>query len=78
MDDRYVELESVEGRHVADLLMSYLEAHGIPAQISQESFGSTMGLVVAPLGSAKVMVPESRLEEAQALLEAYYEGDRES
>jgi len=34
MEDRYVELESVDGHHVADLLKSYLESHGIAVEIS--------------------------------------------
>jgi hypothetical protein len=73
MDDRYVELDSLEGHHLADLLKSYLEANGIPAQISQESYGATVGLTVGALGAAKVLVPESRLEEARRLLTEYYE-----
>jgi hypothetical protein len=48
-----VELESVDGHHVADLLKSYLESHGIAVEISQESYGSTMGITVATLGGSK-------------------------
>lgn len=72
MDEEYVELEAVDGRHVADLIQSYFKAHGIPMEISQESYGSTFALTVAPLGVAHLLVPESRLEEAQQLLAEYY------
>lgn len=36
MDDVYVELDSVDGRHIADLIKSYFEANGIPLGLSQE------------------------------------------
>jgi hypothetical protein len=78
MEDRYVELESVDGHHVADLLKSYLESHGIAVEISQESYGSTMGITVAPLGVARILVPESCFKEAQRLLDEFYTGNQDS
>ena len=71
MDEKYVELAAVDGRHVADLIKSYFEANGIPIEISQESFGSTYGLTVAPLGVIHILVPEGQLQEAQELLDEY-------
>lgn len=72
MGNRYVELESLDGHHLADILKSYLQANGVPAEISQESYGSTLGITVGKLGKARVLVPESRLKEAQELLAEYY------
>jgi len=71
MNEKYVELTIVDGRHVADLIKSYFEANGVPIEISQESFGSTYGLTVAPLGMVHILVPECRLQEAQELLDEY-------
>jgi hypothetical protein len=71
MDEKYAELASVDGRHIADLIKSYFEANGIPLELSQESLGSTTGLTVAPLGVVHILVPEGRLQEAQELLEEY-------
>jgi len=71
MDEQYIRIHSVEGRHVAELIQKYFQAVGIPLEISQESAGSTLGLTVAPLGVAHLMVSSSRLEEAKDLLEEY-------
>jgi len=75
MDDEYVELDSVDGRHIADLIKSYFEANGIPLGLSQESYGATIGLTVAPLGEVHLLVPAGRLEEARDLLQEYYAED---
>ena len=72
MDDEYVELDSVDGRHIADLIQSYFEANGISLNLSQESFGGTIGLTVAPLGEVHLLVPASHLEEARELLKEFY------
>ena len=77
MDDEYVELVSVDGRHIADLIQSYFEANGIPLSLSQESYGATTGLTVAPLGEVHLMVPADRLEEARDLSKEYYAEDQD-
>jgi hypothetical protein len=71
MSEQYVEIYAIEGRHIAELVKQYFEAAGIPLEISQESAGSTIGLTVAPMGVAHLLVPESRLDEAEVLLEEY-------
>ena len=77
MVDTYVELETVDGRHVADIIKSYFEANDIPLELSQESYGATTALTVAPLGEVHLLVPSSRLEEARELLKAFYAGDED-
>jgi len=52
----------------ADVIKSRLEAANIPALIEQEAIGTVMGLTVGPLGSAKVLVPETMADQAQELL----------
>jgi len=77
MDDEYVELDSVDGKHIADLIKSYFEANGIPLSLSQESYGAATGLTVAPLGEVHLLVPAGRLEEARDLLREYYAEDQD-
>ncbi len=52
----------------ADVIKSRLEAADIPALIEQEAIGAVMGLTVGPLGSAKVLVPETAANQALELL----------
>ena len=77
MDNEYVELGSVDGRHIADLMKSYFEANGIHLSLSQESVGATTGLTVGPLGEVHLLVPAGRLEEARELLREYYAEDQD-
>ena len=77
MDGEYIELDSVDGRHIADLIKSYFEANGIPLSLSQESYGATIGLTVAPLGEVRLLVPADRLEEARNLLKEFYAEDQD-
>ena len=59
----------------AELLAGRLRAAGIPARAVQEGAGQAYGLTVGLLGTAQVLVPEERLEEAQALLDVEGEAD---
>jgi hypothetical protein len=52
----------------ADVIKSRLEAADISALIEQEAIGAVMGLTVGPLGSAKVLVPETMADRALELL----------
>jgi len=72
MADAYVELGTVEGRHVADIIKSYFEANDLPIVLSQESYGVTLGLTVGRFGEVHLLVPTSRLAEARELLQAFY------
>jgi len=77
MNEAFIEIHSVEGRHIAELIQQYFQAEGIPLEISQESAGSTIGLTVASLGVAHLMVPKSRYKEAKDLLEEYLSRGKE-
>ena len=77
MDGEFVELGSVDGRHIADLIKSYFEAKGIPLSLSQESYGATTGLTVGPLGEVHLLVPADHLEEARDLLKEFYAEDQD-
>jgi hypothetical protein len=71
---RFEELDLVQvymasGQLAAQVVKTKLESFGIPVLLSYESLGIVMGLTVDGLGEVRVLVPRSRAEEAQALLE---------
>jgi hypothetical protein len=74
MTRRFVEVDIVMGRHIADLIQSLLEANGIPTELSKESVGSVTGFTVGPMGEVRILVPSDRVEDAHKLLEDYYAG----
>jgi hypothetical protein len=60
----------------ATIIAGRLQANGIPARAWQEGAGQAIGLTVGLLGNGYVMVPESFLDEAKALLaEEFEEGE---
>jgi hypothetical protein len=61
----------------AMVIKSRLDSEGIPALVQQEAVGAVLGLTVGPLGSAKVLVPESLAEQALAILAETFEVDEE-
>lgn len=59
----------------AMILKSRLESEGIPTLVQQEAVGTVLGLTVGPLGSAKVLVPESLTDQALAILAETFDTD---
>jgi hypothetical protein len=57
----------------AAIIKGRLESQDVPAVIQQEAVGVVMGLTVGPLGSARVLVPESLLDRALAVLAETFE-----
>lgn len=57
----------------AAIIKGRLESQDIPAVIQQEAVGKVIGLTVGPLGSARVLVPESLLDQALAVLAETFE-----
>ena len=74
MTKRFVEVDIVMGRHIADLVRSLLEANGVPTELSQESVGAVTGFTVGPMGEVRILVPSDWAEDAHKLLEDYYAG----
>ncbi|MEZ0395913.1 MAG: hypothetical protein ABWK53_05745 [Anaerolineales bacterium] len=70
MDElQWERLTEIHGRAEAELLESYLEAHGIDVELIQEAVGRTIyPVTVNGLGLVQVFVPKSRLAEARELL----------
>ncbi len=57
----------------ATIIAGRLQANGIPARAWQEGAGQAYGLTVGLLGNGYVMVPETYLEQAKALLAEEFE-----
>lgn len=57
----------------ATIVAGRLQANGIPARAWQEGAGQAYGLTVGLLGDGYVMVPETYLEQAKALLEEEFD-----
>lgn len=57
----------------ATIIAGRLQANGIPARAWQEGAGQAYGLTVGLLGNGYVMVPETFLDEARALLAEEFE-----
>ncbi len=70
MDDlKWKKVAEVQGRLDAELIESYLEAHGIDVELIQEAIGrSIYPVTVDGLGRVQVFVPMEKIEEARELL----------
>ncbi|MBN1890140.1 MAG: DUF2007 domain-containing protein [Thermoflexales bacterium] len=56
------------GKTQAEVIRGRLETAGIPVLLDYESAGLVIGLTIDGLGEVRVMVPQSCVEEALALL----------
>ena len=75
---KWVKVAETNGITPAELLAGRLQAAGIPARAVQEGAGQAFGLTVGLLGTARVLVPEEREEEARALLDLEAEMDEDN
>lgn len=68
-------LTEVQGRLRADLLVSYLEAHGVEATLFQEGIGHWVyPVTVNGLGQVEVFVPCQKMSQARKLLQTFLKG----
>lgn len=74
----YVEVYSASGQLEADMIRLMLEAAGLHIITRQESAGAVYGLTVGPMGEVRILVPESEVQEANALLDAMESGKLEA
>ena len=70
MDKKYKTVFNANGQLEAQMVKMYLESFGIDTLVTQESFGSTFGLTLGPLGNAEIMVKTEDAEKALELLAA--------
>ena len=76
--DREIKWEVVTktaGLAPAEIIAQRLRSEGIPARSWQEGAGQAFGLTVGLLGNGYVVVPESYLDQAKAILEESIEFD---
>lgn len=75
---KYEKLAEIQGRWEAEVIESYLEAHGIDVELIQESIGrSAYPVTVDGLGRVQVFVPKDKVHEALEWLKTYREGTQE-
>lgn len=65
---RWQEVATTMGLTPAQVIVGRLRSEGIPARAWQEGAGQAVGLVVGPLGTGHVVVPEEFVEKALEIL----------
>ena len=71
-------LDEISGSIDAEIIRGMLEAQNIPVVLSQEGAGRALGLTIGSLGETQILVPKSKLESAQAVLDDYYKAFEEN
>ena len=65
-------LAETQGRLEAELLQSYLQAHGVAVELFQEAIGHHIyPVTVDGLGRVQIFTSKAQAAEARALLETY-------
>ncbi len=67
----WVEIYRFQHPVEAELVKSYLEAHGIETWLLQEGAARALGVYVGPFGEIHLLVPRQVQYEAQALLREF-------
>jgi hypothetical protein len=74
----YENIAEVNGRLEAEMIESFLEAHGIDVELVQESIGhSAYPITIDGLGRVQIFVPKIKVVEARELLIMYKNGNSE-
>jgi hypothetical protein len=76
-NQKYVRIYSAEGKLAAEMVRLLLESFDINAILSQESVGTTYGLVLGTLGEVFILVPENKAQDAIQILESMDRGELE-
>ena len=72
---KFQKLTELNNRMEAELIKSFLVAHGIDVELFQESVGHTSyAVTVDGLGYVQIFVPKEKLAEAREWLKSYHEG----
>jgi hypothetical protein len=79
MDElKWAKLTEVYGRMDADLIESYLEAHGIDTELFQEAVGHNIyPTTIDGLGKVQIFVAKENLAEARKMIERFNKTDIE-
>jgi len=68
---KYVEVYQVKPGEITDLIINFLEAHGIDAEVVNDRG-------VSRISTARIMVPKTKLQEAKALMHEWEIGGFEN
>jgi hypothetical protein len=72
---KWEKLTEVQGRLEAELIESFLEAHGVDVELIQESVGhSAFPVMIDGLGRVQIFISKDKSDEAQDLLRVFREG----
>ncbi len=74
MVENWVSVFTVQGELQAEIFRGLLEAQGVPVQLSGEGVARVYGLTAGPLAEVDILVPETKLSEAQDVIRAYEAG----
>ncbi|MGA2504859.1 MAG: hypothetical protein ABSG01_12285 [Anaerolineales bacterium] len=79
MDELTYEIVAdVNGRPEAEMIESFLEAHGVDVELVQESIGhSAYPVTIDGLGLVQIFVPKNKIREARELLKIFQEGNHD-
>jgi hypothetical protein len=73
-EDQWEVVYETSGPFQAEMLRGILEANQIPVFLSQEGAGKAYGLTFGRLGQVQVLVPHSKFEIAQKLVQEVESG----
>jgi hypothetical protein len=72
---KWEKLTEIQGRLEAELIESFLEAHGVDVELIQESVGhSAFPVMVDGLGRVQIFVSKENIRKARELLDDFNEG----
>lgn len=74
-DEEWVLLVKVQGLLQAELLRGLLEAQGIMVWVNPQGASHAYAVSVGTLGLVELLVPQSAIDQARQVLEAYERGE---
>jgi hypothetical protein len=75
---KWEKLTEVQGRLMAELIESFLEANGVDVELIQESIGhSAYPVMVDGLGRVQIFVPKEKYQEAVELFQDFRDGSEQ-
>ena len=77
MTHQLIPIETVSSRPEAELVLTYLRAHGIPCELSQETVGRLEGLPGTPIAKVEILVPYDQRHDAAELIRLHPRGEAE-
>jgi hypothetical protein len=77
-EEQWEVLDEISGSIDAEIIRGMLEAKDIPVILSQEGAGRAIGLTIGSLGETQILVPKSKMTNAQEVLDEFYKSLEEN